>query len=229
MENILSDVVKEIAQGKSVISQRLHGGISNTIVAGITAANFCPKDNVVYLCPIPWHARILDISIILDKKIKFTTGPIGYLSVRRIPSVPPVTADEIASVDYEALKNTVIDNLETFAGVGQIAKGAEVPIMSGLLTWDNDGEPEAGEEHKVLLPLGTRTHTLAECYAVASTSKLLDSAKDAATKDHYGMLTFVNTTAGAIESGSANAAISITYIDPAPSGITIGKITRNGK
>lgn len=92
-------------------------------------------------------------------------------------------------------------------------------------------------EYHWTLPFATRKLTLAECYsynknvAFGSETKqrvvFSDNAKEYAAKEHLGMLTFVVSKGGTGAVTDANALISVTYIDPAPSSISQGSISRN--
>lgn len=83
MATIFTDVAKEAAFANSVKVQRYHGGLSNTLTAGVTVEELGTANNVIYLCPVPWYARLKEISIVFDAAAKYaTSNPKVSISMR---------------------------------------------------------------------------------------------------------------------------------------------------
>lgn len=245
MATIFSDVAKEAAYMNSVKVQRYHGGLSNTLTTAVSLADIGTANNIVYVCPIPWYARLKDISIVFDAAAKYaTTNPKISISVRSMKDKSAKNATDLASLEYTEILATANDrasakNNNSLAGIALTA-GQEIVIASDInpLTVADAAAVVANTEYHWALPFGTRKLTLAECYSykkdvsVGSETKekvvFVDNAKEYASKEQYGMLTLKCTTGGAGALTAGNALISVTYIDPAPSSISQGSITRGG-
>ena len=245
MATIFTDVAKEAAFANSVKVQRYHGGLSNTLTAEVTLANLGTKDNVVYLCPIPWYARLKDVSVIFDAAAKYaTTNPKVSLSIRSMKDKCAKTATDLNTLEYTRILATQNDHdsavgSKTLTGIA-LTSGEEIVIAKDInpLTVADAAAVIANMEYHLEIPFNVRKLTLAECYSYkknvpyGSETKekvvFADNAKEYAAKEQYGMLTMICTTAGAGAITPGNALISVTYIDPAPSSISQGSITRNG-
>ena len=244
MARIFTDVAKEAACGNSVKVQRYHGGMSNTLTAEIKLSDLGTANNELYICPIPWYARLKDISIVFDAPGKYaTTNPKLGISIRNMNEKIARTASDFNDLEYKKILATSNDvssaiGSKTLAGA-TLAAGSEIFIAKDInpLTVADAGAVVANLEYYWILPFATRKLTLAECYsynknvAFGSETKqrvvFSDNAKEYAAKEHLGMLTFVVSTGGAGALTDANALISVTYIDPAPSSISQGSISRN--
>ena len=245
MATIFTDVAKEAAFANSVKVQRYHGGLSNTLTAEVTLANLGTANNVVYLCPIPWYARLKDISVIFDSNAKYaTSNPKVSLSIRSMKDKCAKTATDLNSLEYTRILATQNDydsaiGNATLAGI-PLTAGSEIVIATNVnpLTVADASAVAKDAEYGLEIPFNVRKLTLAECYSYkknvpyGSETKekvvFADNAKEYAAKEQYGMLTMICTTAGAGAITAGNALISVTYIDPAPSSISQGSITRNG-
>lgn len=245
MATIFTDVAKEAAFANSVKVQRYHGGLSNTLTAEVTLANLGTANNVVYICPVPWYARLKNISIVFDSAAKYaTTNPKVSFSVRSMKDKCAKTATDLTTLEYTKIlatqndRDSAIGNT-TLAGV-TLTAGSEIVIATNVnpLTVADTEAVTANMEYNLAIPFGVRKLTLAECYSYKKNvpygsemkEKVVfaDNAKEYASKEQYGMLTLICTTAGAGAITAGNALISVTYIDPAPSSISQGSITRNG-
>ena len=243
MATIFTDVAKEAAFANSVKVQRYHGGLSNTLTAEVTVGNLGTADNVIYICPVPWYARLKDISIVFDAAAKYaTTNPVVSISMRSMKDKCAKTATELTTLEYTPILATANDYASavgnaTLAGI-TLAATQEIVIATNVnpIPVEDAEAVTANTEYSLAIPFATRKLTLAECYSYkknvpyGSETKekvvFADNAKEYASKEHYGMLTMVCTTAGTGELTPGNALISVTYIDPAPSSISQGSITR---
>lgn len=245
MATIFTDVAKEAAFANSVKVQRYHGGLSNTLTAEVTLANLGTANNVVYLCPIPWYARLKDISIVFDAEAKYaTTNPKVSISMRSMKDKCAKTAMDLSTLEYTKILATQNDHdsaigNKTLADI-TLTSGNEIVIATNVnpLTVEDTSAVTKDTEYALSIPFSVRKLTLAECYSYkknvpyGSETKekvvFADNAKEYTSKEHYGMLTMICTTGGAGAITAGNALISVTYIDPAPSSISQGSITRNG-
>lgn len=252
MATVFTDVAQQTAYGNSLKVQRYHGGLSNTLTSEITLTNIGTLGNVIYLCPIPVYARIKSISIIFDGAGQYATlSPLGSLFIRSMKNKTAKTSTDIASLEYDQILGTTNDY--SSASSNKLLTGenlsnnntTEVPLATGISLLPTDTTAATpGAKNSVILPYGLRKYTIAEalCYqknvtwgsSTVEKTTFCDNAKDLISKEHFCMLTYVCTTAGQGASSTtfspntdANALISVTYIDPAPSSIANGTIIRN--
>lgn len=110
MAKIFTDVAKEAAYGNSVKVQRYHGGMSNTLTAEIKLSDLGTANNELYICPIPWYARLKDISIIFDTTGKYaTSNPKIDISIRNMNEKIARTASDFNDLDYKKILATSND------------------------------------------------------------------------------------------------------------------------
>lgn len=245
-----SDIATQTAFGNSIDIKRYHGNLSTILVGGLTLANLLDANNVVYLAPIPWHARIVSISVCPDTTVTPGTAITGNFFMRGMQKKSAKTATELGSLDYTAILGTTADyssaiaNTSGYTGniaIHQTLSGAtlannnttEIPLYGDAVTMLDTEQYDAGKNYDVILPFKGRICTPAEamCYYAtlnrgSETATALKYAANALehVKDQYGMLTW-KATGGA--SDAANAIIRIDYVSPAPSAVAPGKIARN--
>jgi len=137
MTTKFTDVAKEAAYMNSVKVQRYHGGLSNTLTAEISATDLSVRNNVIYLCPIPWYARLKDISIIFEGEAYFETqSPKVALSVRSMKDKCAKTASDLANLEYTMILATQNDHdcaigNTTLAGI-DLSPGSEIMIAQDI-------------------------------------------------------------------------------------------------
>lgn len=247
-----SDVAKQSAYGNSLIVQRYHGGLATTLVNTFTVANAASTaGDTIYLCPIPWQARIVDISFVLDDIAAQTAGsgvtPVGSIFVRSMKDKTAKTATDLASLEYTKILATAGDYAKAAAAAGGTTKSLagwtisatnEYPLFTGVNIAPLDSV--ANVEYHANLPFAARLCTCSEACAfqtsvsVGSETKTTyvfgENALGIADKEHYGMLTWVCTTPitkGTGGKDTANVMCKVTYVEPSPSGIVTGKIASN--
>ena len=244
MATNFTDVAAEAAYMSSIKVQNYHGEIYNTIV-NTTAAAIGTADNVTYICPIPWYARLIDISVIWGGASKYSTKPTGKLYVRSMRGKNARTSSDLATLEYGQIFGTTNDyaaavdasgtaNHKTLAGTTLANNNTtEISATASAFSISTTTAHTDGQVETVQIHLLTRTHTLAECYSYrknitrGSSTEIsvtyADNMKDEA-KEHLGMLTLVNP-AGVTETDGP-CAIRVSYVAPAPSAVSLGKIIR---
>lgn len=234
-----SDIAAQSAYGNSLIVQRYHGGMATTLVNGITLGDLASAaTNVVYLCPIPWQARITDISYVLSADGTATAQPVGHFYVRGMKDKTAKTSTDLTTLNYTpiiATTNDTVGSPSTLAG-WTVTATQEYPLYENV-TIDMSSSTKASVENKLALPFAARTCTCSEACAFprsvtfgAETKTINvfgENALGIADKEHYGMLTWYCKTEYTAGTADTKILIKVTYVEPSPSGIVTGKIASN--
>lgn len=245
MATIFSDIAKQSAVGNSLIVQRYHGGLATTLINGLTIGDLGAQGNVIYLCPIPWHARIVEISYVLSADGDATTQPKGNFYVRGTNRKMAKTLTDLSNLEYNQILATANDFTKASVDKGGTTKSLagwtivsnnEYPLYEGIEI-DLSSGTTGGEENYLILPFEARKCTCSEACAFQTKVPVGDTEKETnvfgenalgiADTEHYGMLTWKCTTAQVAGTTTTNLLFKVTYVEPSPSGIVTGKIATN--